>query len=196
MPSPRLATVMPSCAVAMKRSWRRGLARTPRTTRAMRLPCWARRSIAARGTPTMANSAATNSAFSASSATMMRIGTSSATTRSRDRHGCCHVVGHLAEERPQHVLERDDAEGAAVVADDGVMRPALLEQREEPIAGSRRAGGHGRLDDIGEGGRQRALQPAQGQALGVDDPDDMRALALEHRHARELALRQAIDHLP
>ena len=29
------------------------------------------------------------------------------------RRGRRHVVGHVAEERPQHVLERDDAEGAA-----------------------------------------------------------------------------------
>ncbi len=62
MPRPRLAAVIPSCAVAMYRSCWVGFFRTRCTAFAIALPAAARRSIAIRGAPTIANSAATNSA--------------------------------------------------------------------------------------------------------------------------------------
>ena len=39
---------------------------------------------------------------------------------------------------------------AGLVADDGVMRAPLAEEREQAIAGRRPAGRHRRLDEIGE----------------------------------------------
>ena len=71
MPRPRLAAVMPSCAVAMYRSCSLGSWSTRCTARASVLPPAARRSIAARGAPTMANSAATKTPFSRISAVMI-----------------------------------------------------------------------------------------------------------------------------
>jgi hypothetical protein len=59
MPSARLATVMPSCAVAINRSCRIGSSRIRITRAALRLPAFALRRTAARGEPTIANSAAT-----------------------------------------------------------------------------------------------------------------------------------------
>ena len=58
---------MPSCAVAMKRSCRTGSSRTSRTRLASSSPAAARFSIATRGVPTMANSAATNRPLSSTS---------------------------------------------------------------------------------------------------------------------------------
>src|SRR5450759_1927648 len=76
IPSPRLATVIPICAVAMYRSCLRGSRSTLCTSRARRWFCAARRSMAARCAPTMANSAATKTAFNRISTKMMSRGTS------------------------------------------------------------------------------------------------------------------------
>ena len=75
MPSPRLAMVMPICAVARYLSWLRGLWRISRMRSTRLSPAAARRSMAARGAPTKANSAATKRPLSSTSPAMMSRGT-------------------------------------------------------------------------------------------------------------------------
>ena len=191
---------MPSCAVAMKRSCRARVLERLLHQRAPHAGPAARGvRCAARGAPTIANSAATNSAFSSSSATIDEerneaIHAHSLPPAAGTAAGVAarHVVRQHAEELAQHVFERDEARapgparrprsrdacaarGTASAADRPTWSAAVVaagSTRSPSAAGSVPA------------------QAAQRQLLGVQDADDAVARAAIDRHAREARLRQ------
>src|SRR5829696_7953455 len=146
MPRPRLASVIPSWAVAMNRSCELASAKARATSRARHSPRSARRWIAGRGAPTIANSAATKSALSNSSAVQMSTGTITSLIRrlprtergvDRDDHAddrsAVHTLHfHLHARQDHHVSDgwhlrhrrRDDPTHGCAALRPGSPRPA------------------------------------------------------------------------
>ena len=203
MPRPRLAMVIPSCAVAMNRSCRCGDVRIPCTVRAIRSPLAARRSSDVRGALTMANSAATNSPFSSRRRAIMTMGTrlSMAGVPPRPRRPgvpspAPHIIGHHPEQRAQHVLERHQTERASsVVGDDGVVGPSSWNSASSrsPVAvgGVVTAGCSSSVIDWGnEPCRRRSAS-----LLRVENAGDDVACAAVDGDPCEAALRQRVEHV-
>src|SRR6202050_3701851 len=126
MPSPRLATVMPSCDVAMYRSCWAGVVMSARTRVARPPPRAASSSIAARGALMSANSAVTNRPL------MM---TNPATRTRRVGNGIRSGLRRVrADQRLEDVLDRDEPDRPIRgIAHDGLMRASLAQDAHDAI---------------------------------------------------------------
>ena len=103
------------------------------------------------------------------------------------------LVGDVADDLLDHVLERDDAGVAAVlVEDDGHLEAVGAQQRQQGVE-PQGVGDHDRLDhDVPDPGGGPLVQRERHGVLDVDGADH-RVLVVEHREAGVAGLAGQLD---